>query len=112
MVLFTWSPPHRAAASSGEGVAALDCNCISWARPASLPPSYYCYDVGQSSLTSLSLLPLGKGGAHRWDRESGGGGVRGSPSKVSRENTDSVILAEVSHVAKSFIVFAQRFIIL
>ena len=38
--------------------------------------------------------------------------MRGSPSKVSRENTDSVILAEVSHVAKSFIVFAQRFIIL
>lgn len=38
--------------------------------------------------------------------------MRGSLSKVSRENTDSVILAEVSHVAKSFTVFAQSFIIL
>lgn len=90
-----------------SGVATLDRNCISWERPTSLPPSYYCYDAGQSSLTSLSFFPLGKGGAHRWDGESGKGVMGGSPSKVSRENTESVIPVEVSHVEKSFMVFAQ-----
>ena len=92
---------------AGERVVALDCNRVSWDRPTSLLPSYYCYDTGQSSLTSLSLFPLGKGGAHEWDGESGGGGMWGSPSKVSRENTESVILVEVSHIEKSFMVFSQ-----
>lgn len=31
----------------------------------------------------------------------------GSLSKVSRENTESVILVEVSHIEKSFMVFCQ-----
>lgn len=32
---------------AGEGVAALDRNCISWDRPTSLPPSYYCMMLGK-----------------------------------------------------------------